>query len=235
MLSLHPTLKQQLSTRTLCKGNRIVRSEERLGYRLDRNEIAVWFPFQPWLWSLVGAVAKLRNVTVSFIMSVSTSVRPLVCMEQLCSHRPDFHEILYWNIFRKYVQKIQVSLKSDKNNGHFTWRPINIFFYHISFNSSYSEKYFRQICTENQSTSFMFNNFSLSRKSCHLWDNVEQCCRAGQATDDKRAHAHCVLEHPSLQTHTRNMQYLLLFHCNNGCKNAPHCYAIVLRLSCSSP
>jgi len=51
-------------------------------------------------------------------MSVSTSVRPLVCMEQLCSHRPDFHEILYWNIFRKYVQKIQVSLKSDKNNGH---------------------------------------------------------------------------------------------------------------------
>jgi hypothetical protein len=27
-----------------------------------------------------------------------------------------------------------------------------------------------------------------------------------------------------LQTHTHNMQHLLLFHYNNGCKNAPRCY-----------
>ena len=27
-------------------------------------------------------------------------------------------------------------------------------------------------------------------------------------------------------THTRNTQYLLLFHCNNGCTNAPQCYVI---------
>jgi len=27
---------------------------------------------------------------------------------------------------------MQVSLKSDKNSGHFTWRPMYIF-YHISF------------------------------------------------------------------------------------------------------
>jgi len=31
--------------------------------------------------------------------------------------------------------KIQVSLKLDKNNVYFTWRPIYIF-YHISLNSS---------------------------------------------------------------------------------------------------
>jgi hypothetical protein len=30
----------------------------------------------------------------------------------------------------------------------------------------------------------------------------------------------------STNTHTHNMQYLLLFHYNNGCKNAPHCYLI---------
>jgi hypothetical protein len=28
--------------------------------------------------------------------------------------------------FRKSVGKIQGSLKSDKNNGHFTWRQVNL-------------------------------------------------------------------------------------------------------------
>jgi len=32
------------------------------------------------------------------------------------------------------------------------------------------------------------------RKSCRLWDNVEKMFRAGQATDDNMAHAHCVLD-----------------------------------------
>jgi len=39
------------------------------------------------------------------------------------------------SIFRKSVEKIQVSLKSDKNTGHFTWRTVCIFD-HISFSSS---------------------------------------------------------------------------------------------------
>jgi hypothetical protein len=29
-----------------------------------------------------------------------------------------------------------------------------------------------------------------------------------------------------LQTHTQNMSYLLLFHCNNGWTNGPQCYVI---------
>jgi len=32
----------------------------------------------------------------------------------------DFREILYPNILRKFVQKIQAALKSDKNNWSFT-------------------------------------------------------------------------------------------------------------------
>jgi len=56
-------------------------------------------------------------------------------MEQLGSHLTDFHEILYFNIFRKSVEKIQVSLKPDKNNRYFTWWPKYIFVY-ISLNSS---------------------------------------------------------------------------------------------------
>ena len=31
-------------------------------------------------------------------------------------------------------------------------------------------------------------------KSCHLWVNVETCCRAVQATDDNMAPAHCMLD-----------------------------------------
>ena len=46
-------------------------------------------------------------------------VRLSVRMEQLGSHRTDFHEILYTRIFRKSVEKIQVSLKSDKNKWYF--------------------------------------------------------------------------------------------------------------------
>ena len=43
-------------------------------------------------------------------------------MEQLGSQRMDFHEIFYLRIFRKSVEKIQVQLKSDKNNGQFIWK-----------------------------------------------------------------------------------------------------------------
>jgi hypothetical protein len=39
-----------------------------------------------------------------------------VSMEQLGFPWTDFHEILYLNIFLKIVEKIQVSLKSDKYN-----------------------------------------------------------------------------------------------------------------------
>jgi len=38
-------------------------------------------------------------------------------MQQLGSHWTDFHEFLFWGIFRKSVEKIQVSLNSDNNNG----------------------------------------------------------------------------------------------------------------------
>jgi len=48
------------------------------------------------------------------------SVRPSGRMEQLGSHWMYFYEILYFRIFQKIVDKIQVSLQSDNNNGYFT-------------------------------------------------------------------------------------------------------------------
>jgi len=63
---------------------------------------------------LLCAFAKLRNATISFC-----HVCPSVRIEQLLSHWTNFHQIWYLSIFRKYLEKIQVSLKSDKNNGYF--------------------------------------------------------------------------------------------------------------------
>ena len=61
----------------------------------------------------VGAFAKLRKATISFVVSVCLSVR----IDQLGSHWRDFHEILYFKICRKSVGKVQVLLKFDNNNG----------------------------------------------------------------------------------------------------------------------
>jgi len=72
-----------------------------------------------------------------------------------------------------------------------------------------------------QITHFVLSNFS--RKSRRLWDNVEKYGRAGQATDDALAHAHCTLD-----THSTQSEYeiLIAFPLNNYCRNAPQYYVI---------
>jgi hypothetical protein len=95
----------------------------------------------------------LRKATISF-MSFCPSVR----MEQLGSHWTDFDETLYFRRFGKSVQKIQVSLKFDKNNGYFTRRRFDIFD-DISLNSSYNEKGLGISCRENETTRFILSNF----------------------------------------------------------------------------
>jgi hypothetical protein len=92
---------------------------------------------------ILGALAKLRKVTISFVMSVRPVVRLSARMEKLGSHWTDFDKIWYLRLFRKPVDKIQVSLKSDKNNGYFTSRRFHIYD-NISLNSSQNEKYFKQ-------------------------------------------------------------------------------------------
>ena len=63
---------------------------------------------------VLGVFAKLRKATINFVMSVC----PSVIMEHLGYHVKEFHEIVYLIIFRKSVEKIQFSLKSDKNKGY---------------------------------------------------------------------------------------------------------------------
>ena len=62
-----------------------------------------------------------------------------VLMEQLGSHWTYFYEIWYLHIFfRKTVENVQVLLKSDNNDGYFTWRPIHNYD-NISLNSPYNK------------------------------------------------------------------------------------------------
>jgi hypothetical protein len=92
--------------------------------------------------SFLNAFAKLRKATISFVMSVCPSLYLFVRMEQLSSLCREFGKIWYRIYFPKSVEKIQVSLKSNKNNGYFTWRRFHIY-HNISLNFSENEKYFR--------------------------------------------------------------------------------------------
>jgi len=76
---------------------------------------------------------ELRHVCLSFRLH-GTSRLPLNGFSW---------NVIYMGIFPNSVEKIQDSLRSDENNGHFTWRPIYIFD-HIWLKSSYSEKCFRR-------------------------------------------------------------------------------------------
>ena len=47
--------------------------------------------------------------------------------KKLGFHWAQFHKFWYWRIFRKSAKEIQVSLKSDENNGYFTWQPMHVY------------------------------------------------------------------------------------------------------------
>ena len=79
--------------------------------------------------------ARSQNCGKRLSASSCLAVRPCVRMVQHDSHWTNFHEVWYSSVFRKSVEKTQVPLESDKNNGCFTWRPLYVF-KHISFSSS---------------------------------------------------------------------------------------------------
>ena len=47
----------------------------------------------------VSDFVRSRKTTISFVISVSPSVRPCVCMEHLGSHWTNYHEFCYFNLF----------------------------------------------------------------------------------------------------------------------------------------
>jgi len=79
-------------------------------------------------------------------------------------------------------------------------------------------------CREIRNTHFVFNNFIFEFGAVYeiMWKNTVESGRP-QMTIKQGA---CALHagYVRLQTHTRDMQILLLFHCKSDCTNAPQCY-----------
>ena len=90
-------------------------------------------------------------------------------MEQLRSQESDVYEKWFLRIFRQSVVNIQVSLKSDKNNGYCTRGPLYIFG-QISLNSSWNEERFTHV-VQDINTSIV-SSINSVHKSCRLWDKV---------------------------------------------------------------
>ena len=103
--------------------------------------------------------ARSQNCEKRLLASSCLFARPSVRMEQLGSHWTDFPEIWYLRIFRKTLQKIQVSLKSDKNNEYFTWRPIHIFIISRSVLLRMRDVPEKKSCRGNHNTYFLFGTF----------------------------------------------------------------------------
>ena len=72
----------------------------------------------------VGALAKLGQEKISFVMpaylSIRLSVRPSVCMSSWKNSAPNGRIFVKFWIFRKSDKKFQVLFKFDKNSGYFT-------------------------------------------------------------------------------------------------------------------
>ena len=139
--------------------------------------------------SFSGAFAKLRK---AILASSCTSACLSIRMEKLGSHRTDFHEILYLNIFRKSAGKIEVSLKLDQNNGYLTRR------YTFMKMSHWIRHRMRNIVEKIKARILSSTIFLQTRAVYEMWKNTEQ------RGYDRRQNGACALHvgYLGLQTHT---------------------------------
>jgi hypothetical protein len=149
-------------------------------------------------------------------------------MEQLGSHWTDCHEIWYWCIFRKSVEKIQISLKSVKINGredqYAFLKRRSVLRTTIVWDRS---------CREYPNTHFTFSNrfFFENRAVCEvMWTNIVEPGRPQMAV--WRMRIACWIP-KAAGTHSE-YEYLLFFHRNKDCTKAPQLfrYTCMHCLSC---
>ena len=120
-----------------------------------------WFLTQ----TLFGAFAKLWKATISFVMSAHPSVRPSARLPTWNNSAPTGRILMKfdsWVVFEKLSQNSSF-IKSDKNNGHFTRRPLEIFLSYVS-HFFLEWKIFQMKVVEKIKRHLMFSNVFL--KSC---------------------------------------------------------------------
>ena len=90
------------------------------------------------------------------------------------------YNLIFEYFFRKSVEKIQVLLQSNKNNGYLAWTQMYILIISPSIilrKRNISDRFVEKITKH-----ILFSNY-IFRKSRRLWDNVEKLCIARQTTD----------------------------------------------------
>jgi len=96
---------------------------EQLGsYRADFHEILHCIIFLKSVEDIQVSLKYDKNSGYFTLRLFRFIIRSRGIHEHLGSKRANFHEILHFIIFRKFVEEIQVSLKYEKNSGYFTWR-----------------------------------------------------------------------------------------------------------------
>jgi hypothetical protein len=136
------------------------------------------------------------------------------------SHRTDFHKIQYLSILQLSVEKIQVSLKSDKNMG--TLHEDQYIFLIISCSTFLRMRNVLDTsCRENENTHIMFSHF-FENSAVHetMWKIVQ-----GQA-GNRCQYGAWALNAGYISLTNTHSEYVIriAFDCNNGCTNAPQRY-----------
>jgi hypothetical protein len=115
-------------------------------------------------WTQFWLVRRFRKIaTISSVLSVCPSIHPHGTTQL---QMDGFSWKFIFEYFSKICREIRVLLKSDKNNGYFTWKQTYIFD-HISLISSRTRNVSHKNPRQNQNTDFFF------RKSYRLWDNLQ--------------------------------------------------------------
>ena len=132
---------------------------------------------------------------------------PSVCLS-VCRHRTRLpldgfsRNLIFEDISKICGKKNQVWLKSDKNNGYFTWRPK-----YILIKSRSVLLRMRNVsdtrCREIQNTHVGFSKFF--RKAFCLWDNLEKKLYSRTAHRWQYGARKLQDGYLRLQTHTQNM------------------------------
>jgi len=120
---------------------------------------------------IIGLVRKIVKSHCE-LRHVCTSVRPSAKNNSALTGRI-FMKFDVWWFFEKSVEKIQFSLKSNKNNGYFTWRPTYICD-HMSFLSFRMKNVSVKSYRENQNTHFVLSNLFSENHAIYeiMWKNI---------------------------------------------------------------
>ena len=116
----------------------------------------------------------LKIAKSDYELRLVCNVLSVLRADQFSSHWKDFHWILYFSIFRKYVKKSLDLLKSGNNNWYFIWQTIRM--YNLPSPILVTmENISHKLCRGSQKI-HIFSIF-LFRKSYRLIVNVARHCR----------------------------------------------------------